>query len=185
MILDTSVDDDALDQQAIQSSIHQSLIWNHTYLLCARKGDWSSGTQGWFSLLLWYMCSPYFTVSAPEGFSSLFVSLTFWLLSGMSIICMSFDFLPWSWSRVYYSFDSILFTQTHICSCPTWLTNVYPPCMLLVPSPYVVLRSCLMCVLACLTLCGPMDWSPPGSSVHGIPQARMLEWAASMGIFLT
>ena len=23
-----------------------------------------------------------------------------------------------------------------------------------------------------------MDSSPPGSSVHGIPQARMLEWAA-------
>ena len=28
----------------------------------------------------------------------------------------------------------------------------------------------------CLTLCDPMDCSPPGSSVHGILQARMLEW---------
>ena len=26
--------------------------------------------------------------------------------------------------------------------------------------------------------CNPMDWSPPGSSVHGIFQARRLEWAA-------
>ena len=26
---------------------------------------------------------------------------------------------------------------------------------------------------SCLTLCDPMDWSPPGSSVHGIPQARV------------
>ena len=26
------------------------------------------------------------------------------------------------------------------------------------------------------TLCNPMDWSPPGSSVHGIFQARILEW---------
>ena len=28
------------------------------------------------------------------------------------------------------------------------------------------------------TLCGPMDCSPPGSSVPGISQARMLEWVA-------
>ena len=28
----------------------------------------------------------------------------------------------------------------------------------------------------CLTLCDPMDGSPPGSSVPGIPQARILEW---------
>ena len=30
----------------------------------------------------------------------------------------------------------------------------------------------------CPTLCNPMDWSPPGSSVHGILQTRILEWAA-------
>ena len=39
-----------------------------------------------------------------------------------------------------------------------------------------------MCVLkslqACLILCHPMDCSPPGSSVHGILQARILEWVA-------
>ena len=29
-----------------------------------------------------------------------------------------------------------------------------------------------------LTLCDPMDCSPPGSSVHGILQARVLEWGA-------
>ena len=29
-----------------------------------------------------------------------------------------------------------------------------------------------------LTLCDPMDYSPPGSSVHGILQARLLEWVA-------
>ena len=28
----------------------------------------------------------------------------------------------------------------------------------------------------CPTLCDPMDCSPPGSSVHGILQARILEW---------
>ena len=29
-----------------------------------------------------------------------------------------------------------------------------------------------------LSLCDPMDCSPPGSSVHGIFQARILEWVA-------
>ena len=40
----------------------------------------------------------------------------------------------------------------------------------------------------CLTLCDPKDYSPPDSSVHGILQARILEWVAissSRGIFPT
>ena len=38
----------------------------------------------------------------------------------------------------------------------------------------------IMCVCAqsCLTLCNSMDHSPPGSSVHGILQARILEWVS-------
>ena len=31
---------------------------------------------------------------------------------------------------------------------------------------------------SCPTLCDPIDCSPPGSSVHGIFQARVLEWGA-------
>ena len=31
---------------------------------------------------------------------------------------------------------------------------------------------------SCLTLSDPMDYSLPGSSVHGIFQARVLEWVA-------
>ena len=42
---------------------------------------------------------------------------------------------------------------------------------------------CNMCVRAqslqsCPTLCDPMDCSLPGSSVHGILWARILEWVA-------
>ena len=32
---------------------------------------------------------------------------------------------------------------------------------------------------SCPTLCGPVDCSLPGSSVHGILQARILEWVAA------
>ena len=59
-------------------------------------------------------------------------------------------------------------------------------------SPSCVWRSCwgpdicvcvcvCVCVLvtwSCPTLCDSMDYSPPGSSVHGILQARVLEWVA-------
>ena len=41
---------------------------------------------------------------------------------------------------------------------------------------------------SCLILCNPMDYKPPGSSVHWILQARILEWVAtpfSRGVFLT
>ena len=31
---------------------------------------------------------------------------------------------------------------------------------------------------SCLTLCHPIDGSPPGSPVPGILQARILEWVA-------
>ena len=31
---------------------------------------------------------------------------------------------------------------------------------------------------SCPTLSNPMDCSPPGSSIHGIFQARVLEWGA-------
>ena len=40
----------------------------------------------------------------------------------------------------------------------------------------------------CPTLCDPVDCSLPGSSVHGILQARILEWVTisfSKGIFPT
>ena len=37
---------------------------------------------------------------------------------------------------------------------------------------------CAKLLQSCLTLCDPMDCSLPGSSVHGISQARILEWVA-------
>ena len=50
-------------------------------------------------------------------------------------------------------------------------------------SSYFNLLCVCVCVCAhvldaqsCPTLCKPMDCSPPGSSVHGISQARLQEW---------
>ena len=44
---------------------------------------------------------------------------------------------------------------------------------------YLLLKNLKNCVLSCFSwvqLCDPMDDSPPGFSVHGILQARILEW---------
>ena len=45
------------------------------------------------------------------------------------------------------------------------------------PSLVMRYRFCV-CTQSCLTLWDPMDCSPPGSSVHGIFQERILEWVA-------
>ena len=37
-------------------------------------------------------------------------------------------------------------------------------------------HACLSVAQPCLTLCDPLDYNPPGSSIHGIFQARMLKW---------
>ena len=48
-----------------------------------------------------------------------------------------------------------------------------------------LLFNILLCVInaakslqSCLTLCNPIDGSPPGSPIPGILQARTLEWVA-------
>ena len=40
---------------------------------------------------------------------------------------------------------------------------------------WIVLNINICCAQSCLTLCNPMDYSPTGSSVHGILQARILQ----------
>ena len=43
---------------------------------------------------------------------------------------------------------------------------------------YICAAAAAKSLQSCPTLCEPMDCSLPGSSVHGILQARILEWVA-------
>ena len=55
------------------------------------------------------------------------------------------------------------------------------PCLLLEAGQIKHPRTSMVCVQSlqlCPTLCNPVDCSPPGSSVHGIFQSRILEWVA-------
>ena len=42
----------------------------------------------------------------------------------------------------------------------------------------IILTAAAKSLQSCPTLYDPMDCSPPGSSIHGIFQARVLEWGA-------
>ena len=56
------------------------------------------------------------------------------------------------------------------------------------PGGYCCECVCMLFTQSCLTLCDTMDCSPPGSSDHGILQARTLDWVAipfSRGSFWT
>ena len=52
--------------------------------------------------------------------------------------------------------------------------------LLTMPKPLTVYKERKESEVAqsCLTVCDPTDWSLPGSSIHGIFQARILEWVA-------
>ena len=44
------------------------------------------------------------------------------------------------------------------------------------PTLYNPTEHCAKWLQLCLKVCDPMDCSPPGSSVHGVLQGRILEW---------
>ena len=65
------------------------------------------------------------------------------------------------------------------CPLRYWTMHFYFVCH----SVWIIyLIMCVYCVCSvtssCLTVCDPMDYSPLGSSIHGIFQAWILEWVA-------
>ena len=62
-------------------------------------------------------------------------------------------------------------------NCTHFLFHPFP-CQLKVPFIKLSTVCIVLVTQLCPTLCDPKDCSPPGSSVHGIFQARILEWVA-------
>ena len=92
--------------------------------------------------------------------SCITLSRPFWVFSGIWPLSW---FIPLSLRLDTWVCSSDLPSNSCVCVC-------------------VCVGACVhMCVLvaqSCLTLCDPMDCSQPGSPVHGILQARILEWVA-------
>ena len=80
------------------------------------------------------------------------------------------------------------FSRVRLCATPDTAAHQAPPSLgfsrqehwsgLPFPSPMHEMKSESEVAQSYLTLSDPMDRSLPGSSVHGILQARVLEWGA-------
>ena len=85
-----------------------------------------------------------------------------------------------NYSSVILISNNITILHTQGC---TWVyfLNVFT-CLLRVGalsySDILSVRFGMLVCPSCLILCDPMDCGPPGSSVHGISQARILQWVA-------
>ena len=84
-------------------------------------------------------------------------------------------FILWFTVGFIWAFLFYTWLTSPICYLPDlegiWLYKLpYPP-------EFICLCRCLV-AQSCPTLCDPMDCSLPDSSVHGIVQARILEWVA-------
>ena len=92
------------------------------------------------------------------------------------------------WGAISFSNACMLscFSRAQLCATP-WRAAHQAPLSLGfsrqghwsgVPFPSPMHACMLSHFSSCPTLCDPMNRSPPGSSVHGILQARILEWVA-------
>ena len=73
------------------------------------------------------------------------------------------------------SIESVM-PSSHLILCrPLLLLPSIPPSIRVFSNESTL---CMRWPQSCPTLCDPIDGSPPGSPVHGILQARTLEWVA-------
>ena len=96
------------------------------------------------------------------------------LVDSVKFFCILVDF-PFRSSISCWDKD----IQVSGCNC-----DFFFPFPVLLASASCISYFCCLCIYVIsvaqsyLTLCNPMDCSPPGSSIHGIFQARVLEWVA-------
>ena len=84
---------------------------------------------------------------------------------------MEWRFLVWD-AGMYFSGSFNLLTlkiRLHVSLCVSALTQFFSG------QRVYFCHCCCPVAKSCLTLCDPMDYSPPGASVHGILLARILE----------
>ena len=97
------------------------------------------------------------------------------------------------WSHTYgcggHAFLSLYSPAQRPCAlhtrCKLWKVVAFylfcglrPCCISRALNHTVCVWLCVLVTQACLVLCDPMNYSLPGSSVHGIFQARILQWVA-------
>ena len=102
-----------------------------------------------------------------------------WCLKFVKVNFMTPNVLSWWTFHVKLKECVLCSFCTEFCKCQAALSDSDRSfiSLLIFYFFYGLLRSKRVAQL-CPTLCNPLDCSPPGPSVHGILQARMLEWVA-------
>ena len=94
-----------------------------------------------------------------------------------NLLCSFFTVLPFSFPFCSFFLSSpVPVTNLEAPVSPKSRKYFYDSFSLL--KILLALSSCLVFAQSCPTHCDPLDCSPPGSSIHGISQARILEWVA-------
>ena len=80
------------------------------------------------------------------------------------------------WSSFYSILQRVSFEEIQAFSKLLWDSWEHQECLIRVVG-------CCSVAQSCLALCKPMGCSPPGSSVRGISQARILQWLRNSSCF--
>ena len=99
-----------------------------------------------------------------------------WTIALQAPLCVGFPRQEY-WSGLLFPPPKDILTQGLNHSLLHWQKDSLLLYHLGSPSKWPDVSCCCCCSVtkSCLTLCDPMDCSTPGSSVHGISQARILE----------
>ena len=84
---------------------------------------------------------------------------------------------PLSSQSIFMCFSSVILTVCRRKVSVLYKVPYFPPHIFSHNNLYTP-AAAAKSLQSCPTLCDPIDGSPPGSSVHGIFQARVLEWGA-------
>ena len=139
--------------------------------------DWSNLAAGReFSCYLLQHCrcllSIWFGAPAPRSFVS--KSFGGWWMSHRN---------TFAWLSAYHGKEAETALLLSKVNPSSWALDLIPRSSLLAHfftylPPSLSQQFTCMCAQSCPTLCHPKRCNPPGSSVHGISQARILEWVA-------
>ena len=95
--------------------------------------------------------------------------------SCLTMLCFTCIVGCFSYTCIYFKFFSHLGYYRILSRVPCVISqNFETKCLLLVTYDCV----CVLVTQSCPAICFPTDYSLPGSSTHGILQARILEWVA-------
>ena len=98
--------------------------------------------------------------------------------TGVGIHSIDDPFYWQNWDQNYWLFYCPVYKISHNCPDLASTLREWTVLLLVKATSSVAAAAAAKSLQSCPTLSDPMDCSPPGSSVHGIFQARVLEWGA-------